>query len=308
MNPVPDMDGRLYWAILRSRGRWADSLYDLRKIKVLNDFTRSIDPYYERPWGKLAPGDFSAIGEMENLHTLIFFSGLKAKGEVLQVNDFSFLPRCRKLKKLDLENTSFTDCSLLAGLPNLKQVRLPARGTLEHAEVLDALTCKVTTDEPFSLDDLNFPELETVPSREIPPPTGEFAIRCLELDRWTYMDGEITQGMLDKLARRIRNGAPGACWMTLDSYGEEDGLSVDLNGGWAALAVNLWDEEGDAYLYLPVNEKYPSVEELAPVEIGGQSPVSKRFALDDLDLAAECALYFAKTGGLYPGIQWAKFD
>ena len=72
MNPVPDMDGRLYWAILRPQGRWADSLYDLKKIKVLKDFAGSIDPYCERPWGRLAPGNFSAIGHMENLHTLIF--------------------------------------------------------------------------------------------------------------------------------------------------------------------------------------------------------------------------------------------
>ena len=54
--------------------------------------------------------------------------------------------------------------------------------------------------------------------------------------------------------------------------------------------------------------KYDSVEEDAPVEIGGQSPVPKRFALDDLSLAAECVLYFAKTGRLYPAVPWAEFS
>ena len=143
MNPVPDMDGRLYWAILRAQGRWADSLYDLKKIKVLKDFAGSVDPYYERPWGRLAPGDFSAIGHMENLHTLIFDCQLQPDEPPLQVEDFSFLARCKKLKKLDLHATSFTDCALLAELPALKQAYLPARNTLEHVEVLDGLSCEV---------------------------------------------------------------------------------------------------------------------------------------------------------------------
>ena len=41
----------------------------------------------------------------------------------------------------------------------------------------------------------------------------------------------------------------------------------------------------------------------APVNIGGQTPVLKRNALDNLDLAAECVLHFAKTGELYPNLK-----
>lgn len=83
---------------------------------------------------------------------------------------------------------------------------------------------------------------------------------------------------------------------------------MDIKAGWAALMFNVWDENGDAVCFQPINEKYDSVEEDAPVEIGGQTPVSKRFALDDMTLAAECAVYFAKTGKLYPGVQWAEFS
>ena len=31
--------------------------------------------------------------------------------------------------------------------------------------------------------------------------------------------------------------------------------------------------------------------------------ICKRYALDDLELAAECVLHFAKTGELYPDIE-----
>ena len=63
---------------------------------------------------------------------------------------------------------------------------------------------------------------------------------------------------------------------------------------------------GDAVCFQRINEKYTSVEEDAPVEIGGQFPIPKRFTLEDLALAAECALYFARTGKLYPDVQWAE--
>lgn len=308
MNPIPDMDGRLYWAILRSQGHWADSLYDLKKIKVLKDFTQSIDPYYERPWGRLAPGDFSVIGAMENLHTLIFDCCFPPDAGPLQVDDFSFLPRCKKLKKLDVRATNFSDCALLAELPALKQVCLPARKQLEHTEILDTLSCGITTDEPEFSDDA-FPDYEVIPAGDPLPPSGEFAVRLLALDGWDYINGRITQSVLDKMAKMIRDGAPHEVYLSMSEYGEdEDFLNIDTAHGWAVPAFNCWDEEGEAHMCLPVNEKYPSVEEEAPVYIGGQSPVPKRFALDDLDLAAECALYFARTGALYPGVPWAKFD
>lgn len=75
----------------------------------------------------------------------------------------------------------------------------------------------------------------------------------------------------------------------------------------SALALNTWDEEGEAHLMLPVNDGCDGAE-LAPVEIGGQSPVLKHHALNDLNLAAECVLHFARTGELYPGLRWEEPD
>ena len=89
-------------------------------------------------------------------------------------------------------------------------------------------------------------------------------------------------------------------WLALDEYGEEDFLSVDIENSWVALAFNTWGEKGNAHQYLPINPQYEESQENAPVEIGGQTPVRKRNALDNLNLAAECVLHFAQTGELYP--------
>lgn len=137
-----------------------------------------------------------------------------------------------------------------------------------------------------------------------------FAVRYLSLDGTEYIDGGITPTVLDKMVRMIRSGTVREVCLSMSEYGgEDDGdfLNVDLAHGWAVPAFNCWDEEGDAHMMLPVNGKY-SGGEPAPVEIGGQSPVCKRHALDDLRLAAECVLHFAKTGELYAELQWEEAD
>ena len=140
--------------------------------------------------------------------------------------------------------------------------------------------------------------------------TSAFAVRYLSLNETEYIDGGITQTVLDKMVRMIRGGTVREVYLSMSEYGggdDEDFLNVDLAHGWAVPAFNYWDEEGEAHMLLPVNGKY-SGGEPAPVEIGGQTPVLKRNALDDLDLAAECVLHFARTGTLYPGLEWEEFE
>ena len=140
--------------------------------------------------------------------------------------------------------------------------------------------------------------------------TSAFAVRYLSLNETEYIDGGITQTVLDKMVRMIRGGTVREVYLSMSEYGggeDEDFLNVDLAHGWAVPAFNYWDEEGEAHMLLPVNSKY-SGGESAPVEISGQTPVLKRNALDDLDLAAECVLHFARTGPLYPGLEWEEFE
>lgn len=139
MTPVPEMDARLYHAVQCALGRVPDSLYDLKRVKLLNDFSYDGDPYYQEHQGDQEPGDFSAIGTMENLHTLLFGTPRSQRIPTVSVQSFSFLPKCRRLKKLDLRWTDFSDCALLLQLPALKQVRLPARERLRNVQALEEL-------------------------------------------------------------------------------------------------------------------------------------------------------------------------
>ena len=127
----------------------------------------------------------------------------------------------------------------------------------------------------------------------------ELAIRFLNEE-----GSPVTQEAVNKLANEIRNHHCGSAWLALDEYGEEDFLAVYMDNDWVSLSFNTWDEDGEAHMYQPVNPEYESSREDAPVSIGGQTPVLKRNALDELNIAAECVLYFAKTGKLYPELRW----
>ena len=143
-------------------------------------------------------------------------------------------------------------------------------------------------------------------NESVPDNPSDLAIRFLG------EEGEpVTQETVDKFVQKIRKGKDNQIFcfcLSLDEYGEEDFFTVDLDTGWAALSFNTWDEKGDARMYQPVNPECGDSGEDAPVQIGGQTPVSKRNALNDLDLAADCVLHFAKTGQLYPNLKWEEAE
>lgn len=143
---VHKIDSWLLGAIRESIG-FPNVPYDLRRVKVLDAFGPAFgdlpDSKHPRDWLETAPGEFGLIGEMPKLHTLLFPTG-RIPGGCLHVNDFSFLRKCRKLKNLDVSGTDFTDCALLAGIPELRSVKLPPREQLIHAEALEGLNAAIT--------------------------------------------------------------------------------------------------------------------------------------------------------------------
>lgn len=130
------MSAFLLGAINESLGRLFSTPYDFTKCKKLTQFY-PVDFYYDEIPDMVyeVEGDFSCIGEMPNLHTLIF----AGYNEKICVNDWSFLGRCPKIKTLQVENTNFSDCRLLSLLPALKRLHLPPKNDLEHTEVVDGL-------------------------------------------------------------------------------------------------------------------------------------------------------------------------
>ncbi len=131
------MSAFLLGAIKESLKRLPCTPYDFTKVKSLTNFN-PISFWYDviPDMIKGEEGNFSCIGEMTNLHTLVFTN---FNGDKFQINDFSFLEKCQKLKKLDVRNTNFSDCKLLLPLSNLRQVFLPRKNILCHTEVIDEL-------------------------------------------------------------------------------------------------------------------------------------------------------------------------
>lgn len=161
------MDDMLVGAIKQALGEIPRVPYDLKKVKMLSCWTR-VDRYYENvpEWIVDKQGDFSAIASMENLHTLLMIRGnvaiprgidsgtLFREYQYIYVDDFSFLSNCKKLKKLDVSYTNFTDCSILQELPVLTYVKLPEKEKLINIETLGSLKANVEfRDVPIASDE-----------------------------------------------------------------------------------------------------------------------------------------------------------
>lgn len=156
-NRIMKFDPRLLDAIQKAMGNLPAIPGDLAKIKSLTFYddprgtrqpSMQAGPSGSLPagrndnatgarlngWMEVAPGEFSVLSKMPNLHTLLF-----RNRKLLKVGDFEFLPQCRKLKKLDLSGTDFSDCRLLAELPALQYALLPDRRQLTSTQVLDEI-------------------------------------------------------------------------------------------------------------------------------------------------------------------------
>ncbi len=274
---------------------------------------------YETPdWLVERRGDFSIIGEMEALQYL--------RLQEIEIDDFSFLARCRKLQMVDLQHTNFTDCSLLEGLPELKKVYLPPRSQLIHTEVLDALRDKaeapeVKVPEPFYKDE-DFQDMKIVDGGTVRLSyEGSPKVRCVgvdfagkeppawrafdqeEEDCWAVLSEEGRAAMTDQLAKAITDGRVHSLMLSQEPWGEGHYLCAEFAGGWAAVFYDTGDGEA---CYSCYNPDYDTVEILAPVEVGGQSPVPKMMALEDMELVAKIVRHFLKTGQLCPGTRWVK--
>ncbi len=139
------VDPYLMGAIVRSNGKIPYVLYDIKKIKTLTLTEETIGSYSDM--FQIKEHDFSIVEEMENLHTLIVNTR-----KPLIIENYSFLAKCTKLKKLDLVQTNFTDCAPLAQLTALAYIRLPEKHRLVNTQVLDTLCAEIEFDETTTYD------------------------------------------------------------------------------------------------------------------------------------------------------------
>lgn len=233
------------------------------------------------------------LEHLENLKTLIL--------PPAQITGFSFLRKCGHLAFLDLSKTNFTECSLLLELRELEAVYLPSKENLLHFEAMESMMTKVYTDEPE-------PEREILPgvylsSEKLPLGENGFYAQSIVTDGVVYREKHISKEMVQALVKRIRAGSAKSLTVSADLEMEDVVFTAHIEGGWAALV--LQDFERDVY-YVPDNEGYRDSIEPAPPKIGGQSPITKAEALEDLRIASECVRHYIKSGKLSPKVRWVR--
>lgn len=295
---------------------------DLLKIKKLDsdkvNRSQSTEGYLTPGWLIEERGNFSLLGELPNLEYLRIAR--------VELGDWSFLPRCKKLRTLILPDTDFTDCRLLLELPLLEKVSLPPKKKLRHTEVLDSLKAEscgpqIEEEQPFYRDE-DFEDMVEAAGEDIHPEyEGSHEVRCVsvtfhggtpahwknfphkeyEEDNWKNLSREEREVLAAELAEAVRKEKVSDFSLSLEPWGEGHFLCGEFAPGWAALWYDSVDEEGSYSCY---NPDYDTVEDLCPIEVGGQSPVAKMWALEDMEEAARIVRHFLLTGELAPGSRW----
>lgn len=170
----------VFRAVLRGASTTPD---DFKRATLVDKFYLL---YHDFPdWAEPTPGDFSILGMLENMHTLHFPN--EPSREPIQVDSFSFLARCQKLKGLDVGCTTFSDCSALLQLPALKYAGLPPKEQLTNLEALEQLPKGVKVSfldrTPWT------PVFKPVPPPPREEPQGSETVKAIveELKRRTAM-------------------------------------------------------------------------------------------------------------------------
>ncbi len=152
-------------------------------------------------------------------------------------------------------------------------------------------------------------EVRVMPKQEETPAFDTKAIQIKHIDFYdspepSYGEEEITEELIARILQEIPQGID--LYLSLDSNGEDDWLEVNCDGQWLALGLSVCQGTKNEKNYYSWNPQYAGVEEYAPIESGGQSPIEKYLALTDMEAGVKAVEYFIRTGKRYPGVDWAE--
>ncbi len=328
--------GLLYW-IENVLQKNLETPADLEKVTGLIG-TFYVPGYPEFPnWLAPEPGNWSLLGDLPNLQVLFmpkvnienfdFLLGCShlervglsntnlSDAHVLEnlsnvtyldlpasdFDDFSFLLKCRSLEILDLSRTNFRDCSILTKMPELKRVLLPAERQLLHMELLAPLPIQVKSD-PKRVRGKDVPPFELIAPYPAEPWDMEppYTVLHVNYGSKTFEGREITEKVVKRLVKDIQEGCADELYLSLEYWGEDENLIL-IGFGEDGASLYFEDQEQPIY-YTLYDPKIPWGSKRENYEEEKGSPTTR-----DLNLAAECAAYFIKTGKLYPGAHWAKY-
>ena len=146
-------------------------------------------------------------------------------------------------------------------------------------------------------------ELQIIPKQDYIPEFDNQAIQVqyMEFGRKNYSSDKITENLISKFLKQIPSGMDAILY--LDPDGEDNWMEVLCDGEWLALGFSGDFGENNYYSYNPAFAGKPDMTKL---KSGGQSPVEKMLAIQDVEAGVRAVAYFIRTGGFYPGIDWAK--
>ena len=146
-------------------------------------------------------------------------------------------------------------------------------------------------------------ELEIIPKQDTVPAFDPKAIQVqyMEYGRKNHSGDEITEELISKFLKQIPSGMDAILY--LDPDGEDNWMEVLCDGEWLALGFCGDFGQNNYYSYNPAFAGKPDMTKL---KSGGQSPVEKMLALQDIEAGVSAVEYFIRTGELDLRIDWAK--
>lgn len=145
-------------------------------------------------------------------------------------------------------------------------------------------------------------KLQIIPKQEVIPEfdSQSIAIKHIEGRDIDYEGAEITEEVIAEILKQIPLGIE--VILSLDPDGEDDWMEVICDGTWLALGFCGDSGQDNYYCY---NAAYSGTEDICPLVSEGQSLIKKSLALQDIETGIKAVEYFMRTGGFYPGIDWA---
>ena len=146
-------------------------------------------------------------------------------------------------------------------------------------------------------------EVQILPKQDTVPAFDAKAIQVqyMEYGRKSYRGDKITEDLISRFLKQIPSGVDAILY--LDPDGEDNWMEVLCDGEWLALGFSGDFGENNCYSYNPA---FAGSADMTGLKSGGQSPVEKMLALQDIQAGVKAVEYFIRTGELYPGIDWAK--
>ena len=146
-------------------------------------------------------------------------------------------------------------------------------------------------------------ELEIIPKQDTVPAFDPkmIQVQYMEYGHKNYSSDKITEDLISKFLKQIPLGMDAILY--LDPDGEDNWMEVLCDGEWLALGFCGDFGENNYYSY---NPDFAGKADMPKLKSGGQTPIEKMLALQDIPVGVKAVEYFIRTGEFYPGIDWAK--